>query len=93
MHSILPRLKIYLFNNIMTYIRYNDFNEYSYQIIFSNTKNDWVRFDNYDNIWEVRTKPNHKHCRSTSEVKESPMIGDPEKDILLLVNELLIHYE
>ena len=88
-HSILPRIKLEIEDNVIVYLRYNDHKEYSYQIIFSNEKNDWIRFDNYDEHWDVSSKPNHKHIRYKDEVIESPMIGEPNTDIPIL-NQIII---
>ena len=40
-----------------------------------------MRFDNYDNVWDVPTRPHHFHIRGMESVIERPMIGIPEKDI------------
>ncbi len=41
-----PVLKIRFTSGILLYIRYNDFSEYSYQIIYSQSAYDRIRFDN-----------------------------------------------
>lgn len=87
-HQILPRVKIVLEGNILLYIRYNDYGEYSYQLIFSNKTNDGISFDNYDEHWDIDTQPNHKHVRYEDKVIESPMCGDPDIDIPILVQEI-----
>ena len=38
-----------------------------------------------DKKWDVRTKPNHIHPRYSENAFESPMKGDVEQDIDLLV--------
>ncbi len=43
-----PLLTIYFKNGIYLYIRYNDFGEYSYQIMVSQDKYDRICYDNYD---------------------------------------------
>ncbi|MHA1520193.1 MAG: toxin-antitoxin system TumE family protein [Promethearchaeota archaeon] len=83
-----PVLKIRFINGILLYIRYNDYSEYSYQIIFSQSAYDRIRFDNYDDQWNIDTKPHHKHERGGREVSRSPMCGDPTKDILKLFEYL-----
>ncbi|MHA1917045.1 MAG: toxin-antitoxin system TumE family protein [Candidatus Ranarchaeia archaeon] len=45
-------------------MRYNDFDEYSYQIMFSHKSLDRARFDNYDDKWKVSTRPHHFHPRN-----------------------------
>ncbi len=87
--QILPRVKFVLEGNIILYIRYNDYGEYSYQIIFSNRINDWIRYDNYDSYWDVKTMPNHKHIRNEEKVMNSLMTGDPVSDIPRLIEEIL----
>ena len=67
------------------YIRYNDYGEYSYQLIFSQKPNDRLRFDNYDNVWKVSTHPHHFHQRGEKNAIESPMTGDPNHDIPILI--------
>lgn len=83
------RIDLYLRNGNQVCIQFNNYNQYSYSIIFSNILLDRCRFDNYDDHWKVTTKPHHFHPRYLKEGKESPMIGDPIKDIHLL-GELLI---
>ena len=41
-------LKVVLKNRIQIYIRYNNFNEYSYVVLFSFKKGDRIQFDNFD---------------------------------------------
>ena len=46
-----PFLKITFFKGLVLYIRYNDYDEYSYQLIYSQEPLDRVRYDNYDDMW------------------------------------------
>ena len=82
------QLHIIFHDGIHVYIVYNDYEEYSYSIIFSKLELDRCRFDNYDNRWEVSTRPHHFHPRKTKEAIESPMKGSPRQDIKNLI-ELL----
>lgn len=77
----LARIHVSLRNGTQFYIRYNDYGEYSYSIFFSKMKLDRCRFDNYDDKWNVITRPNHFHPRFVKEGFKSPMIGHPNKDI------------
>ena len=83
-----PALKIMFSNGNLIYIRYNDYFQYSYQIIYSQSPFDRIRFDNFDDHWNVDTKPHHKHERGSRKVSKSPMVGDPQKDIVKL-NEFI----
>ena len=83
----LSQLKLTLTSGVICYIRYNEYGEYGYQILHSQLKNDFSRFDNFDDRWEVSTKPHHLHPRKQKEAVKSPMIGNPSKDI-----PILIHY-
>ncbi len=80
-----PVLTIEFVNGLILYIRYNDFDEYSYQLNFSNRKFDRIRYDNYDQQWKVNTAPHHLHRRGEKDAVESPMKGDPNSDMLELV--------
>ena len=80
----LARIKIIFRDGVTLFIRYNNYNEYSYSIIYSPGKFDRVRFDNYDDRWEVPTRPHHAPLRGVREGIESAMIGDPEKDLPIL---------
>ncbi len=51
-------------------------------------KDDRERFDNYDKEWNVRTQPHHFHARGTQDVQESPMKGEPQHDIPILIKFL-----
>jgi hypothetical protein len=68
----------------MIFIQYNNYNEYSYSIVFSHLELDRIRYDNYDTDWDIPSKPNHYHPRKEKSGKSSPMIGNPQKDMLLL---------
>lgn len=83
-----PILTIKFRKGFILYIRYNDFDEYSYQILFSQKKFDRIRYDNYDDKWNVSSKPHHFHPRNKQTALESRMIGVPEKDILVLIQIL-----
>ena len=82
------QLKILFSQGSILYIRYNKYNEYAYQIIFSKRKGDWVRYDNFDDRWPVSTRPHHFHSRYNNPTVESQMIGDPEKDMPKLIEYL-----
>lgn len=70
---------------IRLFIRYNEFEEYGYQIVFSRKKYDIARFDNFDDRWPVASSPHHFHPRNNKSVEKSPMIGLPAKDIPILI--------
>ena len=74
---------------ITLYIRYNNFEEYTYQIVFSKKKFDRISYDNYDDKWDVKTKPYQLHPRNILTAIESPMLGEPEKDIRILIGVLI----
>ncbi len=80
----LSRIKIRLRDRNLIFIQYNDYGEYSYSIIFSKIKLDRCRFDNYDDRWNISTRPHHFHPRDLKEGYKSNMIGEPEHDIPLL---------
>ena len=40
-----------------------------------------MRFDNYDDRWDVKSRTHHFHVRGLQSSKESPMLGDPSHDI------------
>jgi hypothetical protein len=84
----LTRIKIILKNNITIFIIYNDNNEYSYVIVFSLEKFDRIRFDNYDKLWDVKSKPHHCHPRFSHNGTESEFVGIPENDMPLLCEKL-----
>ncbi len=80
----LARIQAELHTGILIFIRYNDRNEYSYSIIFSNLELDRCRFDNHDDRWKVPTRPHHFHPRMKREGLTSPMNGNPDQDVPLL---------
>ena len=86
----LERLKIILMDGTSIFIQYNNYNEYSYSVIFSNLNLDRIRFDNYDFNWEVDSKPNHYHPRKEKVGKNSPMTGNPQKDMPVLSEIILL---
>ncbi|MEE9378210.1 MAG: DUF6516 family protein [Candidatus Lokiarchaeia archaeon] len=81
----LSQLKIILKSGHVLYIRYNEFGEYGYQIIYSPKKNDFSRFDNFDDKWDVSTKPHHLHIKGNKNAIASPMKGTPDHDMPILV--------
>ena len=81
----ISQLKITLKSGVILYIKYNEFGEYGYQIIYSPRKNDFSRFDNFDDKWDVSTKPHHLHERGNRNVVASSMIGKPTHDIPILI--------
>jgi hypothetical protein len=80
-----PVLKVIFFTEIILYVRYNDYDEYTYCIIYSPNPDNQMRFDNYDDVWNVKTRPNHIHIRGMQSVIESPMRGIPDVDIPILI--------
>jgi len=40
-----------------------------------------MRLDNYDDRWEVKTRPHHFHIRGMQSVIKSPRIDEPRQDI------------
>jgi len=85
LHKERPVLKVVFNFEVILYIRYNDFGEYSYSVIFSPNPDDQMRFDNYDDRWDVKTRPHHFHVRGLQYSLESPMLGDPSHDIPILL--------
>ncbi|HMF31394.1 MAG TPA: hypothetical protein VKK79_08275 [Candidatus Lokiarchaeia archaeon] len=80
-----PVLTIIFKDGFHLAVRYNDFGEYSYQLTFSQGPFDRILFDNYDNRWEVTTRPHHYHPRGQKSAQESIMKGNPRHDIPLLI--------
>ena len=78
------RLKIIVKNRIIIYVRYNNFQEYSYIVLFSLKKGDRVQFDNFDVRWVVSSRPHHCHPRFKIEAIESQFNGTPKHDIPIL---------
>ena len=83
-----PLLKITFSSGYELFIRYNDYEEYSYHVNFSTESLDRLRFDNYDDHWPVSTRPHHFHPCNEKTAKKSPMNGDPEHDMPLLMKFL-----
>ncbi|MFW9988883.1 MAG: DUF6516 family protein [Candidatus Odinarchaeota archaeon] len=82
-----PFFKITFFKGLLLYIRYNDYDEYSYQLVFSQEPLDRIRYDNYDDMWKVKSRPHHVHLRGKQTAIKSPMNGDPNHDIPILIKE------
>ncbi|MBD3191039.1 MAG: hypothetical protein GF308_10365 [Candidatus Heimdallarchaeota archaeon] len=78
------KLQFKLKSGITVFIRYNNYNQYSYVILFSSQALDRIRFDNFDDRWDVKSKPNHTHPRFQKEASDSPFSGIPKKDIVIL---------
>lgn len=86
------RLKLIIKGAMILYIRYNNHKQYSYVIQFSKNKYDRIRYDNFDEKWDVNSKPHHLHPRDKKNAIESPMIGDPNYDINLLIDFIKKNY-
>ena len=84
----LARIKVTFRDGSVLFVRYNNHNEYSYSVMFSDLTSDRSRFDNYDDTWEVVTRPHHYHPRMTKQGFLSPMKGVPDSDIPLLCDLL-----
>ena len=84
--EVLSQLKVTLKSGIILYIRYNEYGEYGYQIIYSPQKEDFSRFDNFDDRWDVSTKPHHFHEKGNRKILDSPMSGNPDHDIPIIVD-------
>lgn len=82
------RIQFQLSDGIKISVQYNDHEEYSYSIFFSPAKDDFCRFDNYDDRWSVLTRPHHFHERGKKSVKESSMTDDPKVDIPQLCTKI-----
>ncbi len=85
-----PFLKITFLKGLVLYIRYNDYDEYSYQLIFSQKPLDRIRYDNYDDMWNVKSKPHHYHPKGEKTAIESSMNGDPKHNIPILIKKFLM---
>lgn len=79
------RISVILRDNVHLFIRYNNHDEYSYNILFSKVDLDRCRFDNFDARWDISSKPHHFHPRFSKEGIKSPMNGNPEHDIPKLI--------
>ncbi len=88
LNSDLRRLHIILSDGIEIYVIYNDHGEYGYNILFSKLDLDRCRFDNYDDQWDVDSRPHHFHPRKKIEVESSKMTGNPKDDIPYLYKML-----
>jgi hypothetical protein len=84
-----PFLKIVFFNGLILYIRYNDHYEYSYQLVYSQKPLDRIRYDNYEDMWNVISKPHHLHPKGEKIAIKSSMTGDPKYDIPTLLKKHL----
>lgn len=84
--STKPKLLINFKLGYSLFIRYNDFNEYSYQFSYSKKLLHRFRFDNYDDKWNVFSKPHHLHERNSEIGIESPMNGQPDHDMAYLID-------
>jgi len=82
------QLHVTFFDGIQLYVVYNDHDEYSYSIIFSKLELDRCRFDNYDDHWNVSTRPHHFHPWKKKEAFESIMEGIPDQDMDRLIEFL-----
>ncbi|MBN1803513.1 MAG: hypothetical protein JW891_18530 [Candidatus Lokiarchaeota archaeon] len=78
------RIHVLLKDGVNIYIVYNNHEEYSYSVIFSKLELDRCRFDNYDKVWDVPSRPHHFHPRFKNEAVQSSMTGDPNQDIPLM---------
>ena len=78
-------------NGSRLYIVYNDFDEYAYQLNFSDDPLDRIRFDAMDKKWVVPTPPHHFHPRFSKDGFHSPMNGIPSHDIHILIRMLKSH--
>ena len=79
-------LKLIFRNGTILYITYNNYTEYSYQLLYTKDKFDRERFDNYDKKWDVDTKPHHFHTKGENRVIRSTMTGELNEDIPKLVS-------
>ena len=84
----LATIKILLNDGLIVFIRYNNYQEYSYSVIFSSSKYDRIRFDNFDDKWNVKTRPHHFHPIDNKEGYSSVMLGKPREDLPILFDLL-----
>jgi len=82
------KLHIILTDGIEIYIIYNDHGGYGYNILFSKPDLDRCRFDNYDDKWDIDSRPHHFHPRKKKGVESSKMTGNPKHDIVYLYKML-----
>ena len=88
LNTSIYQLKILFSQGSILIVRYNKYNEYGYHLIFSKRKDDFARYDNFDDRWPVSTKPHHFHSRYKKSVVESPMTGNPKQDMPKLIQFL-----
>ncbi|OLS19915.1 MAG: hypothetical protein HeimC2_39410 [Candidatus Heimdallarchaeota archaeon LC_2] len=81
-------LKFILISGIVLYIVYNDYDQYSYSIIYTQSKYDRIRYDNFDDRWDVVTRPHHLHIRGSNKTEQSEMTGLPNSDMLTFLEIL-----
>jgi hypothetical protein len=82
-------LKVELKGRLTLYIRYNNYGQYSYNVLFSPDKYDRIRFDNFDDRWSVSSKPHHCHPRYRKDGIDSNFTGDPAQDMPRLCELIL----
>lgn len=90
------RFRVVLQEGNIIHVYFNDHEEYSYSLIFSSSKLDRIRFDNFDKDWKVKTSPHHFHPRNIEDGFDSPMVGDPFTDVNLfcdLINKNILYEE
>ena len=83
------QLKLTFTTGSKLFIRYNEFEEYGYQLVISKKKYDTIRFDNFDDRWPVPSRPHHFHPKNNNPVRESPMVGLPSEDVPKLIAIIL----
>ncbi|MFX0125383.1 MAG: hypothetical protein ACFFAE_17270 [Candidatus Hodarchaeota archaeon] len=83
------QLRLTFTTGAQLFIRYNEFEEYGYQLIISKKKYDTLRFDNFDDRWPVSSKPHYFHPKENKPVRESPMVGSPSRDMPKLITLIL----
>jgi len=72
------QLHLVFLDGVHLYVVYNNHGQYSYSIIFSKLELDRCRFDNYDEHWNVSSRPHHFHPRKKKDAIESIMKGLPD---------------
>jgi len=82
------RIHIVLKDGIEIFIVYNNYDEYSYSVLFSKLELDRCRFDNRDNLCEVSSRPHHFHPRKKKSAILSKMVGNPKIDMPYLCDLL-----
>jgi hypothetical protein len=85
LNTTIYQLKLIFTTGAQLFIRYNEFEEYGYQLIMSKKKYDTLRFDNFDDRWPVSSRPHHYHPKENKPVTESPMVGSPSQDMPKLI--------